>query len=325
MMISKTIYLEGIDFTIFRMIIHRIFLQCCFHFLRQVLTFFGQSCLLVYLLQNLGCLTQRRYGKEIGRNQELKRSSIVRRTETGNNQTDWFHRCSQTVIAHSIQCTFRLTLEFIRTYSVFALLLFECFQYISDCLNPFFVKYARISGSLPVMIGQAQRITQRVYFPFTFVQLRFHVRKVTHPMTVRNSAVIKSIRVRIDIDTFELAENNTCQHFFQFGIRISQLYVRPYLCTGVAQPHGVNIARIYERIRFAIASFTEMYSGVQRIRETVGKHPCQLRILQKFLYTENLLLYRIGTEQTIGYFRAVIFLNSIRQTYMHFRHTVEGL
>ena len=221
MMISKTIYLEGIDFTIFRMIIHRIFLQCCFHFLRQVLTFFGQSCLLVYLLQNLGCLTQRRYGKEIGRNQELKRSSIVRRTETGNNQTDWFHRCSQTVIAHSIQCTFRLTLEFIRTYSVFALLLFECFQYISDCLNPFFVEYARISGSLPVMISQTQRITQGIYFPFTFVQLRFHVCKVTHPMTVRNSAVIKSIRVRIDIDTFELAENNTCQHFFQFRVCIS--------------------------------------------------------------------------------------------------------
>ena len=33
----------------------------------------------------------------------MKRSSIVRRTETGNNQTDWFHRCSQTVIAHSIR------------------------------------------------------------------------------------------------------------------------------------------------------------------------------------------------------------------------------
>lgn len=40
-------------------------------------------------------------------------------------------------------------------------------------------------------------------------------------MTVRNGTVIKSVRVRIDIDTFELAENNTCQHFFQFRVRIS--------------------------------------------------------------------------------------------------------
>ena len=87
----------------------------------------------------------------------------------------------------------------------------------------------------------------------------------------------------------------------------------------------MNITRIYERIRFAITSLTEMYGSIQGIRETVGKHPCQLLILQKLLYTENLLLYRIGTEQTIGYFRAVIFPNSIRQTYMHFRHTVGGL
>jgi hypothetical protein len=144
-------------------------------------------------------------------------------------------------------------------------------------------------------------------------------------MTVRNGAVIKRICIRVDIDTFKLAEDHSCQHFFQFGVRISQLHIRPYLCTGVAQPHGMNIPRIYERIRFAIASLTEMYGSIQGIRETVGKHPCQLRILQKLLYTKNLLFHCIRTEQAVGYFRAVIFLNGICQTYMHFRHTVGSL
>lgn len=77
------------------------------------------------------------------------------------------------------------------------------------------------TNCFPNTLDTTVHFRKGINFPFTFVQLRFHVCKVTHPMTVRNSAVIKSIRVRIDIDTFELAENNTCQHFFQFRVRIS--------------------------------------------------------------------------------------------------------
>ena len=136
--ISEAVYLKCIDFTIFRVVVYRIFLQCCLYFLCQVFAFLSQSCFLVYRFQNLSCLTQRRYGEEIGRYQILKSRRIIRRTEAGDDQTNRFHWCSESVIIQCIQCTFCLTLEFIRANSVFALLFLECFQHIGDSLNPFF-------------------------------------------------------------------------------------------------------------------------------------------------------------------------------------------
>jgi len=86
-MISKAVYLEGIDFTIFRMIIYCVFLQSCFYFLRQAFTFFRQGCFLITFFQN----TRQPYVKEdtakkLGRNRELEEVVAIRPKErkTGN-------------------------------------------------------------------------------------------------------------------------------------------------------------------------------------------------------------------------------------------------
>ena len=56
--ISEAVYLKSIDFTIFRVVVYRIFLQCCLYFLCQVFAFLSQSSLLIYLIKYFGCFAQ---------------------------------------------------------------------------------------------------------------------------------------------------------------------------------------------------------------------------------------------------------------------------
>lgn len=46
---------------------------------------------------------------------------------------------------------------------------------------------------------------------------------------------------------------------------------------------------------------------------------------QKFLHTDDFLFYRIRTEKTFGNFRTIVFLNSVRHTYMHSGHRICSL
>ena len=107
------------------------------------------------------------------------------------------------------------------------------------------------------------------------MQLRFHIRQVAHPFTPFRT-IIERIGIRIDIDTFKLAVDNSGKHRFQFRIGIGQLYIRPYLGPRVTEPHGMNISCIYKSIGFAVFAFAEVYGGIQCIGETIGKHPGQL-------------------------------------------------
>ena len=159
-MVAKTVYLESIDLSVFGMIVNSIFFQGCLHFICQSLTFVGQSGLFIYRCQNLGCLTKRRHGKEIRRNQILQCSSIIRRTESRNNQSDRFHRVTQSVVSHRVECTLCLTLELIRAYTVFTLLFFKSTQYIGNRLYPFFIEDTGITCCLPVLISQTQGIAE---------------------------------------------------------------------------------------------------------------------------------------------------------------------
>ena len=56
--IAETVYLECINLTVFRVIVYRIFLQCCLYFLCQVFTFLSQSSLLIHLLKDFSSFAQ---------------------------------------------------------------------------------------------------------------------------------------------------------------------------------------------------------------------------------------------------------------------------
>ena len=150
------------------------------------------------------------------------------------------------------------------------------------------------------MISETDRITERVDFPFTFVQFGLHVRKVAHPFAAFGIHV-ESIGIRVDIDTLELTFDNAGQHFFQFRVFVGKLHVRPYLCTRIAQPHGVNVTRINKRIIFTV----KMNSSIQCVRETVFEHPCQAGIRQQLLDMRNLLFHSLRDKQTFRCFRTV--------------------
>ena len=158
-MIAKPVYLESIDRSILGMLVSGIFLQCGFHFLCQIRTFFCQVLTLVYRRKDFSSLAQGRNGKEVGRNQELERGCIIRRAERRSNQSHRFHGVSPTVIGHGIQCTLGYALKVVRTPSVPALLVAESLQYILNGFQPFRIKDACISCGFPVMIGQSQGIT----------------------------------------------------------------------------------------------------------------------------------------------------------------------
>ena len=162
MMISKTIYLECIDFTIFGMIVNVYFFKGCFHFVCQVLAFFRQS-LLVYLPKSrlpYAKIRQRnwketRYWNVVASSEGRKLETIKPTGFTGAP------RPSLVTVSSARLSYVGIYKDLHRLYVV----VLWMFSHISDCLNPFFiVEYAASPVSLPVLISQAQRITQGVDF-----------------------------------------------------------------------------------------------------------------------------------------------------------------
>lgn len=48
-------------------------------------------------------------------------------------------------------------------------------------------------------------------------------------MPIGQRTVVVGIRIRVDIDALELAQNNTSQHLFQFRVVVGKLHIWPYL------------------------------------------------------------------------------------------------
>ena len=228
-MITETINLESINGTKFRMIVGCIAFQSHFHLIGQGTAIGSQSSLLVHCFQNLGSLTQGSDSKEVGRHKELKRCGIVRRAEAGHDKSHRTDRSTQTIIVQRIERTLRLALKFVGTGTLFALLLTKSSINIADGFQPFSTENRSVTRHLPVVISQPQGITKRVDFPFAFMQFGLHVSKVTHPMPIGQRTVVVGIRIRVDIDALELAQNNTSQHLFQFRVVVGKLHIWPYL------------------------------------------------------------------------------------------------
>ena len=145
------------------------------------------------------------------------------------------------------------------------------------------------------------------------MQFRLHICYVTHPIS-SGGTIIKSIGIRINIDAFPMAQYHSTKHFFKFCIRISQLDIRPYLGSRIAQPHGVDITGINKRIVFTV-QFTIMYCSIQCIGKTIFKHPSQIRIGQHFFYFRYFLLYDIRYEQSFLFLRTAADILSDIITY----------
>ena len=169
-------------------------------------------------------------------------------------------------------------------------------------LLPVGIKHGGIANLLPIVVSQANRITQRVDLPFTLVQLLLHLRAILLPLTARR-ALVESVRIGIDQDASRLAIDRTDQHLLQFLIFLRQHHIGINLRRAVAQPHGVNIARDDEGVWFPVHHL-KLASRVQGIRITVLKHPSQFRILDLGFHRLDLLLHRFSRELTIGWSRA---------------------
>lgn len=63
----------------------------------------------------------------------------------------------------------------------------------------------------------------------------------------------------------------------------------------------MNVASIDEGVVLAVGCLAVVHGGLQRVRETVLEHPCQVFIaFQLFLHFLDLVVYRLRAEQTVG-------------------------
>ena len=165
-------------------------------------------------------------------------------------------------------------------------------------LHPVVAKDRIVACHLPVLVSQTDGITEGVDLVLTLEHLRLHLCIILLPAGSCRSIVI-GIGITVDVDTLQLTQDNTTKHFSQFLVFVGKGYVRPHLCTGVAKPHGRNIACIYKGIVITIFEHTIVNSTLQGVGITVGKHPGEFGILlQKFLYLLDFLLYCHGGEET---------------------------
>ena len=157
------------------------------------------------------------------------------------------------------------------------------------------------------MVSQSDGVAERVNLVLALVQFGLHVRNVVHPSSLGLRLFVECVGVRVDVDTLHLSSYHTAYHLLHLRVCLGKLYVWPNLCCRIAQPHGMYVARIYERVLLAVAlSGVVMHGGVERIGEAVLEHPCQSGVLtDKTLHLTNLLLYGVRDEEAVGFLRSL--------------------
>ena len=132
------------------------------------------------------------------------------------------------------------------------------------------------------------------------MQFRFHAAVILHPFAVGVGIAVESIGVGVELDVLKLAQDDTFHHLLHILVLIGKLDVRPYLCAGVASPHGVDVARVDKGVGGAVGALFVVHGGIEGVGETVFKHPCQIRtVFKQFLDFLDLFLYGLGAEQPL--------------------------
>ena len=165
------------------------------------------------------------------------------------------------------------------------------------------VENRSVARRQPVLISQPQRVAERVDLPLALVEFGAHLGLVAHPLVVgiRIVGIEECVGVGIEFDALELAADNARQHAAQVLVLIGQLEIGPHLRTGVAEPHGMDIARVNDRIVLAVGVLAGADRRVERIGEAVLQHPRQLGVGQHALDAGDLLFHGFRTEQTFGF------------------------
>ena len=177
------------------------------------------------------------------------------------------------MVAYGVELVLRLALEAIGAESLLALLLAEHAQDVAHRLQPLVAEHRRVARHLPVVVGEAYGVAERVDFVLALVQFGLHVGHVVSPHAVLHRLAVERISVGVDVDALQLAAYHTAQHLLQLAVALGKLYVGPHLRCRVAQPHGVYVARVDEGVLLAVLGIGEVDGGVERVREAVLEHP----------------------------------------------------
>ena len=75
-----------------------------------------------------------------------------------------------------------------------------------------------------------------------------------------------------------MAIDDPGDHVAEILILGGELYVRPDLGAGIAEPHGRNVACVDEGTEIPVLIFPEMDGGVEGVGEAIAEHPAEFRI-----------------------------------------------
>ena len=101
--------------------------------------------------------------------------------------------------------TLGAALEAIRAeVAILALLLAEGLEDVLNGLQPQLAKHRCVAGGEPVLVGQSQRVAERVNLIFALVQEWLHLCEVFHPLATRIGLKVECVGVGIEADAVEL-------------------------------------------------------------------------------------------------------------------------
>ena len=135
----------------------------------------------------------------------------------------------------------------------------------------------------------------RVDLPLSFVNTRLHVGNIGFPVSLLIGFLIECIRIRIKADTFELAENHSCNQFSQILVLIDHWKIRPDLCSRVPEPHGGDVTGIDKCVILP----DRMNGSVQCVRKTIGEHPPELVVCKQGCDFIDLGLDSLGHKESV--------------------------
>ena len=255
------------------MVDYGVLFQCRTHLVGKRRAVVGKRRVGVHLTQNLSRLAQRANRHEVGRHEEEERRGVVGRAEDRSDESAGLHGVAPAVVADRVELVLRLALEAVRAETLLALLFAEYAQDVAHRLQPLVAEHRSVARHLPVVVGEAYRVAERVDLVLALVQLGLHVGHIVSPRSVLHRLAVEGVGIRVDVDALQLAAYHTAQHLLQLAVALSKLHVWPHLRRRVAQPHGVYVARIDERVLLAVRSVGEVDGGVERVRKAVLEHP----------------------------------------------------
>ena len=112
---------------------------------------------------------------------------------------------SDTIPSHRIKLPVSNTLEAIAGCRILMLLSTEEHQDIVNSCQPLFTKNSAIARHLPIVVGQTDGITLRVYLVFPFMHARLHLCKVVLPLITIHGTGQEGVGIRVQIDALPLA------------------------------------------------------------------------------------------------------------------------